>query len=338
VRPFVLCLLVACASSASTPRPPSADDPVGMIADAFHDHPLVAIDEGGHGNEAVHAFLERLLRDPRLPANDIVVEFGSAKYQATIDRFVAGGDVPDSELRHVWQDTTQVLVWESPIYERFFRTVRTMNAERSPSKRFRVVLADPPIDWSTVSTWADWTRTNRDAHAAEVIEREVLAKHRKALLVFGAMHLGRRNIQVNYAPSGMLVERLEEHHPGAVYTVYATPLATESPSCTGDECLTARLSPLANDPAGQQDFATVVGDAPRFGEKGPLDPSTYVALPFAKIFDALLYCGPVAFAEPSPTIFADEAYYKETVRRSHVLHDMSLAEIESLRARYLESR
>ena len=37
--------------------------------------------------------------------NDIVVEFGSSRYQAVMDRFVSGGEVPYAELRKAWQDT-----------------------------------------------------------------------------------------------------------------------------------------------------------------------------------------------------------------------------------------
>lgn len=46
-----------------------------------------------------------LLTDPRLPAalDDIVVEFGNARYQDTVDRFIAGGPVADADLRMVWR-------------------------------------------------------------------------------------------------------------------------------------------------------------------------------------------------------------------------------------------
>jgi hypothetical protein len=90
-----------------------------------------------HGSEQLHAFRLSLIRDPEFPAavNDIVVEFGNARYQDLMDRFVRGGEVAYEMLRHVWQDTTQVTaVWDRPIYEEFFRAVGTMNT-LLPSER-----------------------------------------------------------------------------------------------------------------------------------------------------------------------------------------------------------
>jgi hypothetical protein len=45
--------------------------------------PIVALAEGGHGNEQAHAFRLALIRDPRFPSvvNDLVGECGKARYQ-----------------------------------------------------------------------------------------------------------------------------------------------------------------------------------------------------------------------------------------------------------------
>lgn len=107
------------------------------------------VGEGPHGNEQGHAFRLALIRDRRFAAsvNDIVVEFGSARYQDLMDRFVNGGDVPAQELRRAWQDTTvTTAVWDRPIYEEFFRAVRDVNAALPPGRRLRVLLGDAPID------------------------------------------------------------------------------------------------------------------------------------------------------------------------------------------------
>jgi len=67
---------------------------------AFRRHRIVAVGEV-HGQQ--DDALQTLLLDPRLPAvvNDIVVEFGNALYQPTMDRFVAGPAVEDRDLRLV---------------------------------------------------------------------------------------------------------------------------------------------------------------------------------------------------------------------------------------------
>src|SRR4029450_8137774 len=106
----------------------------------------------------------------------------NARYQGLVDRFVAGGTVTDEELRHVWQDTTQIEeTWALPIYEEFFRAVRAVNVGRPAKLQIRVLLGDPPIDWSQVRSGDDLRNgMDRDAHAVDVIRTEVLGKNRRA--------------------------------------------------------------------------------------------------------------------------------------------------------------
>ena len=124
------------------PQTPTAADPVPQPAVAsilrgFDTHALVAIGEG-HRNQQVHDFILTLVSDPRFAdkVDDIVVEFGSADHQDIIDRFTEGQAVPLSELRRVWRDTVNILVWDSPVYERFFRAIRTVN-ERRRDRRYK---------------------------------------------------------------------------------------------------------------------------------------------------------------------------------------------------------
>ena len=176
---------------AGTPAAPI--DPITGILEMFKTHDVVALSEGNHGNEQGHAFRLALIRDPRFSAavNDIVVEFGNAYYQAVIDRFVQGEQVAYEELRKVWQDTTQRgSVWDRPIYEEFYRAVRDVNAALPVARRLRVLLGDSPVDWYAPEPSVP-PRT--DDFPASVIQREVLAKKRRALVVYGGMHLIRKN-------------------------------------------------------------------------------------------------------------------------------------------------
>jgi hypothetical protein len=121
------------------------------------------------------------------------VEFGNARYQDTIDRFVTGQLVNDADLRPVWRNTTQspLETWDEPVYERFYRTVRAVNWTLPRSRQIRVLLGDPPIDWSRITTF-DQQRAfgaQRDAHAASVVRTQVLAKNRRALICYGWDHL-----------------------------------------------------------------------------------------------------------------------------------------------------
>jgi len=224
---LVACALIAATSRLAAQQPDRSRgrprDPIGAIAEMLRSHRVVAIGNVEfRGDEQSQAFLRSLVRDARFPTRgtDIVVEFGNARYQPVIDRFVRGEDVPLNELRQVWQNTTQIeWEWDLPIYEEFFRTVRAVNAPMAPSRRVRVILADPPIDWTVVSSKAalDSVVVTREDYAAETIRREVLSKHRRALVVFGAAHLLRSATPTTGRPNG-LVERLERDG-ATVFTV-----------------------------------------------------------------------------------------------------------------------
>ena len=94
---------------------------------ALRKHRIVAIGEI-HGQQEHYDAMQTLLFDPRLRdlVDDIVVEFGNALYQPTMDRFVNGEIVEDRDLRLVWRNTTQSPsnTWDAPMHEQFFRAVR----------------------------------------------------------------------------------------------------------------------------------------------------------------------------------------------------------------------
>jgi hypothetical protein len=204
--------------------PAAPRDPVAAILEAFRSYQLVALGDD-HGNEQIHAFRLALIRDPRFVAtvDDIVVEFGTARYQDAMDRFVSGEDVPYGALRRAWQDTTQPeYAWDLPIYEEFFRAVRAANAALPPARKVRVLLGDPPIDWELVPRLGlDHWAADRDRHAANVIRREVLEKGRRALVIYGSGHLARRNTAIGAADlwSDGLVGQLERTGIAKVFTI-----------------------------------------------------------------------------------------------------------------------
>ncbi len=223
---FAVIAAAAAAFGQSAPRPAAPMEPVGAILDAFRTHALVALGDE-HGSEQGSAFRLNLIRDVRFASvvNDIVVEFGNARYQGLMDRFVRGEDVRDEDLRRVWQDTTQVeYEWDLPIYEAFFRAVRQVNTSLPRERQLRVLLGDPPIEWENVHTREDllkWLDIGRDAHAVTVIRREVLDKGRRALLIYGGGHLLRKNAVIGAADErgGGLVAQLEQDGITSVFTV-----------------------------------------------------------------------------------------------------------------------
>ncbi len=338
---------------------PVALEAVSGVLKLFDSRPLVAMDEGPHHTEQTHAFLRNLVRDPRFArtVNDIVVEFGSARFQDVMDRYISGQRVSIESLRPSWRETTQVYVFDNPVYRQFFETVRAVNQKLPPARRLRVLLADPPIDWTRVRTFDDWTRESpRDSHAASVIEREVLRKSRKALLVFGGFgHLQRRDIFMNFQPTpgdrAGVLEQIERARPGSTFNVWSNTnsddLAVE-PSVRAAWPVTALLM-LKGTSLGARDFATVLPEESRAlrrtklvdGKRVPIPPAEYGGLPLEENFDALLYLGPVGSitrAPDAPCEYRYDAYYAEVVRRAGVLNGMNLEEVRREREECLKRR
>jgi len=299
--------MVTIALRAAAPEPAVPTDPIRAILDAFRSHRVVALSEGRHGNEQGHTFRLALIRDPRFAAavNDIVVESGTAQYQDVMDRFVRGEEVPQDQLRHVWQDTTQTMaVWDVAIYEEFFRAVRDVNAMRRRGRQLRVLLGGQPIDWSGVHSQADYQRELlrfSDAFPADVIEREVLRKGRRALLVYGEGHLHRLS-------SGSIVDRLE----GNGTRVYSIVTATLGDAARVDPAVATwprpTLTSLHGTALGAVDYDFWVG--------GVADPPHL--RPADQDFDALLYFGPPSSITPAPygeALCGDPAYLATRLTR-----------------------
>src|SRR5262245_12082316 len=70
---------------------PKAGKAVEGIIDAFARFPIVALGEL-HWSLDEHEFIAALVKHPAFAdkVNDIVVEFGNAKYQPVMDRYIAG--------------------------------------------------------------------------------------------------------------------------------------------------------------------------------------------------------------------------------------------------------
>jgi hypothetical protein len=184
---------------------------------AFDTHDIVGLGILSYSNQDFNNFVLALVRNPGLPekVDDIVVECGNSLYQPILDRYIAGEAVPIIEVRQVWRNTTQPMCGFSAFYEQLFPLVRQVNLALPPSRRLRVLAGDPPIDWSKVkdrqvlSAFGD-----RDASIADVMEREVLAKHRKALMIFGYRHL--------VHDGGGAVGTYERRgHPGVTFVIVA---------------------------------------------------------------------------------------------------------------------
>ncbi|MGH9238018.1 MAG: hypothetical protein ACRD3G_08250 [Vicinamibacterales bacterium] len=201
-----------------TDAAPAVRDAVPAVLDLFEQYPIVALSEGPHNNQKGHEFRLALVRDPRFGSlvNDVVVEFGNARYQAVMDRFTAGAYVPYRELRQVWENTTiPGTIWDSPIYYEFFAAIREVN--RATGSRVRVLLGDPPVDWTSIRSAdeIDANYTQRDRHPATVIQQEVLNRNRRALVVYGEGHL----LTSGRVGADTLVDILQRESKARIFTI-----------------------------------------------------------------------------------------------------------------------
>lgn len=324
---------VGCASSAAPAGAPATPlEPIPSILHAFEQYSVVALGEGNHGNEQGHAFRLALVRDPRFVAavNDIVVEFGNARYQSLMDHFLEGGEVPDTELQKVWQNTTQFHpVWDPPIYEEFFRAVRDVNRSRPPGNRLRILLGDAPVDWDHITTLEDYRRQPQrsDVAVAALIQRESIDRNRRALVIYGDMHFLRKPLVYQSGQSRTaegssdadddpsIVAALERL--GTKVFSIRTEVSADLRSLQPDIAKWAppRLALLRGTPLGLSrfdfyyPFPTVStlenGAVVRVyvdGDRSPIMQEQY---------DAVLYLGPpgaITYSLPAPRLCADESY------------------------------
>jgi hypothetical protein len=281
----------------------------GLLS-AFDHYPLVALSEV-HGLQEEADFLVALIHHSTFPTivQDVVVEFGNARYQGLIDRFVAGEPIANWELRPVWRDFVGSPCggFDAPIYEQFFRTVRAVNRTLPAPQRIRVLLGDPPVDWRTVVSHAAvmaWVE-QRNTHYAQLVEREVLQQGRRALLIAGAFHFIRGEWNEVFL--------LEEHYPQSTYVI-----VPHSGFAVPNRELEAQLLqwpipsllPLAGTWIGNLASSVVF--------------PYYAGAPgvFSDLADGYLYLGPRASltaSQPSPALYRGDAEWLAEVQRRHML-------------------
>ncbi len=173
---------------------PLAEPAIPAILAAFERYDLVGI-PAAHGLKDLDDLILTLVRNPTFPkkVNDLEIECGNSLYQDLLDRYTSGANVPFREVQKVWRNTTQSACGLSGFYEQLVPLVRAINQKLPRERALRVLGGDPPFDWDQIKTAEDLHKAvlslRRDTGIASVIEKEVLAKHRKALMLMGTFHL-----------------------------------------------------------------------------------------------------------------------------------------------------
>jgi hypothetical protein len=317
---------VVAAVPVSEPSPLEPKPAIPSIIDAFSTYEVVGID-AGHGDKDLDDFILALIRNPSFPGkvNDIAVECGNTLYQPMLDRYIAGEQISFTEVDKVWRNTTQPMCGLSAFYEQLFPLVRAINQAVPPAERIRVLATDPPIDWSLIHNQKDFSAfTDRDGSIASVMEKEVLSKHRKALMLFGIFHLLHRSGPGN----GDAVTLYEKKYPRSTFVISdlgyfgadpndraTIPLANwPYPSLIythGTSLGALSLDSFLPAPVSTDDQCNVVNP---FEEQ----PGSGVA----ELIDAFLYLGPqnLRLKEATPADVAlDTAYTSELLRRNAIV-------------------
>jgi hypothetical protein len=288
-------------------RSPTARPAIDGVLELFKSKPIVALGDV-HGLAQEDDFYSDLVRDPRFAqeVGNVVVEFGGAAAQDTIDRYVAGEEVPFTELRRVWTDVVGWFPGESQImgFVNFFANVRAANAQLPPGQRIKVWLGDPKIDWSQTHTFRDVGKLlgRRDEHMFEIIDEQILKQHRKGLLIVGFAHL------LSPGGLGQLSDRIIDAYPNSLAIV--APLG-------GYQERACNAKVLAR--AKSWDIPALVGPVQGTWLASQLQlPGCHSLLP-AHRADAILYLGPPDRFTQSPlepSVYLDADYFKELSRRS----------------------
>ncbi len=326
---LILIFAVTVFGQAKAPEPKPTKAVEGLL-EVFDRYPLVALGEA-HQSRTEHEFIAALIKHPAFAAkvNDIVVEFGNALYQPIMDRYIAGETVARTDLRQVWRNTTQpTMILDAPIYERFFGAVRAVNQNLPKQKQLRVLLGDPPIDWDAIKSRAELKPSmfDRDGHFVSVVEKEALAKGRKALLISGTAHL----IRCCLSESQGVTAAIEKSHPGAVFVVMPHQGFGER-----NDVLEKRLASWPNPGLAHVKNTWLGGLSPGVGY--PVSNSIIILLPdggripfsskfkgmkFQDMTDAYLYLGPkdsvIIDDTIPPEVLQDEEYQRELQRRQQL--------------------
>jgi len=283
------------------------------ILSLYEQYDIVHIGER-HWSMTDFNFRVALINHPRFAevVDDIVIESGNYLYQNLLDKYILElEDVPEDQLCKVWRNTVLPTgVWDATIYRDFVHRVRAVNENMPREKRVRLIAAEPPIDWSRVTTADQAARffSQRCTHTPRVVAMEVLKSNRKALIVYGGAHFYRSS---NVVPEpGSMRANLERRMGGRLFTIL--PLGGDDKYSRNYQLFAAPDTLPAFVRVNESGLASLPGDLFFAEADGPMGGFT----------DGVIYFGqrPDPIAVYDPLAANDVAYQKELKRRKQI-HD-----------------
>lgn len=303
--------------------PPGPRPGVAGLLKLFSATPVVALNEGVHHLQDCWDFLAAAMFQPGFDA--IVIELGNSRYQAVADDYVNGDTVRRSHLQKIWRDTTQspFATGDITVLHRALSLARTINLFTPRS--MRVLLPDPPIDWTQVHNREDHNRflSQRDECWADVIVREVLTKGRRCVTVGGGLHFFRNLPFLGMTPPGVpppnkpnVSGLIERAHPGTVSVVHTHAMATipEVERCVAGWPRPS-ITATRQTAYGRLPATTILGDLP------PEVVQRLEGLTVADLADHVLFLGhrrDLTAAVPEWEVFYEPTYWAELNRRKEI--------------------
>lgn len=101
---LVLTTAIGTAQAPTKPTGPVPEPAIPAILAAFDKYEVVAMPQD-HGMQDLDDLIFSLIRNPAFSekVNDIVFESGNSLYQPILDRYIAGEDVPFTDVQKVWR-------------------------------------------------------------------------------------------------------------------------------------------------------------------------------------------------------------------------------------------
>lgn len=306
------------APSAAKPADPIPEPAISAILAAFDKYEVVGMPQG-HGMQDMDDFILSLIRNPAFSekVNDIEIECGNSLLQPMLDRYIAGEDVPFTEVERVWRKMGQPACGASAFVEQFFPLVRALNQKLPSKRRLRVLAGDSPVDWDQIKGPDDIIRlVHRDASIASVMEKEVLSKHRKALMLFGTFH-------IMHSVGSSAVSIYEKDYPNLTFIISDLgAFDTDLPSLSESKFINWPIPALARAKGtwlGALDLSHVIPSPTRIDRDCNVRHGFPKVLqkPMEELVDAFLYLGPqdLRLREKLPADIALDANYKTELQR-----------------------
>ena len=302
----------------STDSAPVPEPAIPAILAAFEKYDVVAMPED-HGLKDLDDLIFALVRNPAFSGkvNDVVVECGNSLYQPLLDRYIAGEDVPLTEARKVWRNTTQPICggWGSGFFEQLYPLLRAINQKLPREKRLRVLAPDPPIDWNQIKSGDDFMKfAHRDQSIASVMEKEVLSKHHKALMLCGTFHL----IHLNDVRASA-VSMYEKDYPNVTFVISELIAADAQASAAFTDWPNPSIARSKGTWVGALDIGHFLPPPTRIDQDCNVhnDFPKHLQKPMEDLVDAFLYLGPkeLALKEEFPAYIVLDTEYMAEVRR-----------------------